>query len=589
MPTPFAPCPGCAASVLRRALTRVLLTAVVATTLGSSRLAEAQQLRGTVLFADSTTPAASVMVQVIGSSGNVVTRLLTTSTGAFQVNVPNVGRFGLRILRIGFEPTDIPPLPVSLGAGAPLTIVLRSAPVVLPTLGVRVRRSERSCRERPDSALAVFRVWEEAAKALAASELTAANSGLSVQWLTFRRMLMREDSTLYEDDVVRRSGRTPRPFRSAPADELEHLGYRRVVNGQDAYLAPDAQVLLSPNFFTGHCFRLRESAEHPQWVGAEFEPLTAREKIVDIAGTAWIDRTSAELRVLDFQYTGVAKEVAQVGTAGRIEYVRLPDGAFVIGRWQVRLPSIQVIEKELHEYGSMRNDFKVTVIGTSTSGGELERARLGDTEQYALADRTSTVRLTGGSPMVDVRGATLAFAGEAGYLALSDSLGVARLLGIPVGEHSLGITTSAMRDLIAKPLLRRVRFGEGGGERDVSLTITESELVSAACGAGAAKRGDAVVFGTVRDLNNEPIANDTIEVRWTQKLRREIDAVSDDMADSRGERMTTDDLGRWKACGVTRPSYVAVFRKKNQERVEIGRVEVTPDKQFVRLSLRLRP
>ena len=61
----------------------------------------AQQIRGTVLLADSATPASAVLVHVLDSTGAVFVRTLTTSVGTFAVPVGTPGRYSVRVLRIG--------------------------------------------------------------------------------------------------------------------------------------------------------------------------------------------------------------------------------------------------------------------------------------------------------------------------------------------------------------------------------------------------------------------------------------------------------------------------------------------------------
>lgn len=543
----------------------------------------AQQIRGTVLLADSATPAPSVLIHVLDSAGALFVRTLTTSVGSFAVPVGTPGRYSVRVLRIGFLPVEVPPVQVSAAQTAHVYIALRSLPVSLPGVAVRAERGE--CRGALDSGQAVFRVWNEAGKALASAELAAQTGALTLEWTSWRRTIMRADSTVREDVVARQRGRTPRPFRSASAEDLAKNGYRRELNGDDVYLAPDAQVLLSPTFLGGHCFSVHApSTAHPDWVGAEFRPMRDRAALVDIAGTAWIDRASAELRLLEFRYTGLPREYDDANAAGRLEYVRLSTGEFVIARWQVRLPGISVEDREITSFdGAPRTQRAITVTRTATSGGELERARSEGTERYATGDRSVELRLTGETREIDVAQATLAFGGEGGPVVLTDSGGVARVVGLRSGTHLVGITTAPMRELVATPIVRRVTVGPAGVV-PATLTISDDDIVGAACGERERLGGDALAFGVVRNQYGDPVVGDSIEVRWDKGLRAEL-TQPNEAGNWNGIRVVTDEAGRWQACGATRPSMVMILQRRAQAIIELGRVRILPEARVVRLPI----
>ena len=247
------------------ALSVALSVALSAVLLIPSGQLLAQQLRGTVLFADSVTPARAVLVQLTDSTGEVVGRTLTGATGAFAITAPGEGRFGLRILRIGFRPHEVPPRPLRTGTAPSLTIVLRSAAVTLPTVAIR---GERSCRERPDAAVAVFAVWEEARKALQSAEAATALGALTTEFVSYRRRVLMDSGNVHDEVVEQHRERNARPFTSAPPDTLALRGYRRRVGDKDNYDGPDGAVLLSDSFLATHCFRLRQ----PQLGGGSVEP-----------------------------------------------------------------------------------------------------------------------------------------------------------------------------------------------------------------------------------------------------------------------------------------------------------------------------
>ena len=562
---------------MRRALAvATLLAALLA------RTAAAQQLRGTVLFADSTTPARATLVHALDSTGAVVARTLTTALGAFSFSLPSDGRYSVRVLRIGFRPLDVPAVRVALAGTPPLTIILRSAPITLPAIAVR---GERTCRSRTDSSLAVYGVWEEARKALQSAEAASALGNLTTEWFTYRRQVLADSGSIYQEIVDEGRGRTPQPFVSVAPESLAISGYRRMRGGLAHYFGPDAAVLLSDVFLAGHCFALRPPvAEHPGWVGVEFEPAQRRNNIIEIIGTAWLDRATAELRLVEFRYTNLPSDVQRAGAHGRIELVRLPSGEFVINRWFITIAGVQETRFETREFGLLHSDARRVVTHANVSGGELRAARVAGLEQYALPNAQVTLTLAADSDAVSTAFASLTIAGDANLSALTDSAGVARLVGLEEGEHLVRIVTPAMRDLVARPIERRIRVGASGPGRSASITISERDLVAAVCGAEVARRGNTLLAGVLRDADGELAISDTLELRWT-RAPKQGEQLLTEPSEWNGKRVGTDEFGRWAACDVPRPAIVAVLRLTDDKPRELVRMRLSRDRQLVRLEI----
>jgi hypothetical protein len=127
-----------------------------------------------------------------------------------------------------------------------------------------------------------------------------------------------------------------RPFETPPAEELVTHGFVRTTEAGEHYYAPDADVLLSDAFLDTHCFGVRVGG--PGLIGLAFEPLPDR-SVPDVEGVLWLDESEAELRFLEYGYTGLsfpARMARKFG--GRLEFERLPTGAWIIRRWSIRGP-----------------------------------------------------------------------------------------------------------------------------------------------------------------------------------------------------------------------------------------------------------
>ena len=312
---------------------RALSLLVIAYLSVSARL-EAQQLRGQVVLPDSIARAAGIVIVATDARGGV-TRALSGLNGDFLLQLPHAGQYGVQALRLGFRPTALPPVTVAENESKTLRIVLGDDLVSLAAVTVR---GENVCRIRQDSGQLVARMWQEARTAIAATQLSASDEPLVARWMEFDS-LGDEHAKMRSGRVAVRNGATNAVFRSASADSLEQLGYVFEGRGGLLYQAPDAAVLLSDSFARLHCFfALPPSQEHPDWIGVGFQPAAERPGLADIEGTLWLDRASAELRLLEFRYVSLPRGLGAVQSGGTVEFRRLGTGNWIISRWNVRVP-----------------------------------------------------------------------------------------------------------------------------------------------------------------------------------------------------------------------------------------------------------
>jgi len=188
------------------------------------------------------------------------------------------------------------------------------------------------CNHNGETGSTAATLWSEAEKAV---DLTV---------LAMERRLYRFQTAGYVRTLDERMGETAReetqslgvsdwPFESAPAETLAVYGYVR----GGTYYGPDLGVLFSPSFLTQHCLhtQLPGRGQDSTVVGVAFEPVRDR-NVADIAGVLWLDRTTAELKDLEFRYTNLRLRTRHAG--GQIDFRRLPSGAWVIQRWWLRAP-----------------------------------------------------------------------------------------------------------------------------------------------------------------------------------------------------------------------------------------------------------
>src|SRR5438445_141438 len=202
--------------------------------------------------------------------------------------------------------------------------------------GITVEERSR-CRVRPAEGEAAATLWEEVAKALSITQLTLVRKIYRFRTETFRRTL---DPALNPLDEKRASdvGFGDWSFVSLPPESLAQRGFVYDSTGGPVYVAPDSPVLLSEAFLSSHCFRLQSAADDTTpLIGLAFEPAHGR-RLQDIAGVLWLDRGTAELKFLEYHYTNLAAWIPAEHIGGRVEFDRLPTGAWFIRGWLLTPP-----------------------------------------------------------------------------------------------------------------------------------------------------------------------------------------------------------------------------------------------------------
>ncbi|MFQ5691006.1 MAG: hypothetical protein ACE5HQ_12130 [Gemmatimonadota bacterium] len=140
-------------------------------------------------------------------------------------------------------------------------------------------------------------------------------------------------------------------------------------NGAARYYAPDAGVLLSDEFLATHCLSVTENGG--RWIGLRFDPVPDRE-VADVAGVLWLDRSTRELKRLEYTYTRLRQFLrrnvlpplvadiydrawpdrrvslyriplsGQDCCGGSLEFERLWNGAWITRRWEIRTPYLSL-------------------------------------------------------------------------------------------------------------------------------------------------------------------------------------------------------------------------------------------------------
>ena len=139
-----------------------------------------------------------------------------------------------------------------------------------------------------------------------------------------------------------------------------------------------------------HCLWTEPApADHPEWVGIGVRAARERRGIAEIKGTLWLDRSSSELRLFDYLYTGLAKEVERANPGGRVEFQRLPTGHWIVSRWVIRMPQMVIMRsvQGIGVYGEV--DDRHVVQAMHERGGETIDVRRDSVVLYTRRRRCS--------------------------------------------------------------------------------------------------------------------------------------------------------------------------------------------------------
>lgn len=528
--------PGSALRIRRLATLGVASLLVLA-----ARPVFAQSVLGQLFDAGSGAPVEGALVLLLDEEGQEAGGYLTNEAGRFIIRAPTPGSYSLRAERIGY--LTVTSDPFQLDPGQQFGIRFETEQTAIELEGIEVE-GDQQCVVRPGEGLELAKVWEEARKAL------------TVQDWTEREGLYRFQITRYErnldvlgrqiDDEVRevQSGVSGSPLESAPVEDLLSKGFiRREPDGGYEYFAADASVLLSDRFLDTHCFRLEADHDRPGQMGLAFEPVRAG-GIPDIAGTLWLDAGTANLETLEYGYTWAPWRAARGMARGHLEFEGLPNGAWVIRRWWIRMPRAKL---DMGRSNSSWNE-GVDVTGMKEVGGELA----GFTALTApVVSENPTGVLEGqvwdSTRNIPLAGATVFLSGTQ-FAAETDPGGTFLLPDIPPGTFNATFTHARMDSLGVFFQGLEVEIAPGGATRvDLAIPYDAGVLVSN-CTEGQLAARDGVVIGFVREAGTEnPVEGASVAITWSTFEDRGGGTF---LEHHHGLQATSDGTGRYSACGV---------------------------------------
>jgi hypothetical protein len=426
--------------------------------------AAAQSIRVRTVEVETGRAIPGAIVVLLDSTGRRVVQGLTDDLGRISLTAPAPGMYRVKADRIGHP--GVTSDPFNSASTTTLTLEMPGERFELPEIAV----SGSSVCGRSENA-ETAQLWEEIRKALSASQITSASQSVE---LSVRRFVRTRSlgGQLRKDSTTRTFTTRLSPFVTGDPASLLRSGYIQGSGNDIRFLGPDAHVLLSDDFLETHCFRIvRAEKDMPGAVGLGFEPVKGR-RVPEIKGTLWVDRGSAELRVLDFEYVNVPSAVRAPGLGGRSEFARLPTGDWIIKDWYIRVPDRVDRQRRPSARLEARAD---TVVGFIDDGGTARPigdasvlvaeagARTSSGSTVILHDVRLTVSSSDGSP---IEGALVAVS-ELDTTVRANAVGQVRFAD--VAEPRLRVRVRAIGH---GPLAATISLSDSRRSIDTTLTLT---------------------------------------------------------------------------------------------------------------------
>lgn len=532
---------------LRRSLLLLALSAGVAPL-------DAQSIRGVVVQQDAATPARGIVVLVVGADNKVAGRALTATSGAFDVKLENAGAYSVRALRIGYRPTDLGPFDLARDSVHTVRVVLSGEAIALEVVSVIGRQS---CRNTGDGS-AVAAAWLQARTALTAASITAESREFVSRYSTWERVANEVDSIVtWQRSNMGESAR-PKVFISAPPDSLTRVGYAFFANDEFVFLGPDADVLLSDEFASTHCFRLVPTRDRdPSRVAIEFSPAGRRRGMVDVRGQLILDRQTSELQSLEFSYEGLPRGVNERHAGGRMRFTRVPDGAWIVSHWALRIPAMEIEGSADNLAGA-----RATIVQVRESGGEITQVTKGSDVAWQGRRRHIAGRL------LDTKGELPAIGG----VALDgtdvgqpvDADGMFRFDNVIPGRYRLTGRSGAL-DSLGIPVHLGTVDVRDSSVTGLSMRLPAPEAVyRKACdreGEGAT-HATGMLRGVVLDADGKGAPGIMVRVQFVS-----ADTIGTRIVATRGRRLMieTGPDGTFAYCRVPRGSFMRIAATRGGE------------------------
>lgn len=555
--------------------------------------ASAQTISGRVRAKGDSSGVAGAIVSLIDSTRHVVAAKLADEAGAFIFSVP-AGQYALKAERVGYRSSTSAPFLVRQDETIEVPVTLVAEGISLRAVQVN---ADRRCVVRPQEGLVTAQLWEEARKALSATQLTqmaqaAARARrdphrFALRLRKFSRELDPNTLAALHEEEFEVEGEAVTPFVTAAPERLAREGYGAGEGPwPTTYFAPDASILLSDLFLDSHCFRLQAEDDrrdrHVDLVGLGFEPtrLTSESSPdrVEVRGVLWLDRVTAELRFMEYGYVNRRLQTTATRAGGLLEFRPLPDGRWIVWRWYIRAP--QIVERQTGASPMQSGGSYMQIIKVFEQGAEVL------TVMPAGASRPSRARLRGavidstrGLPMAGVR----VFLSGTTYAAETQTDGTYEIDSIPAGKYLASIVAPRLDTLLIDPPSETLTLN-AGEQRRVDFAVPGLRTLSTKLCATPMSDSLGILVGIVRDTGATKALGASVRAEWRQFAKQGSDRLS---IQPIWNETQAGSGGRYALCGLAPESRLTIHARRGQNSVTSQQPQLRPG-EVRRLDLTLK-
>ncbi len=523
--------------------------------------ARAQVVRGTVHDSASAAPLAGAVVSLVDTAGGVVARTMADAAGRFSLSSSPRG-VRLRVIRIGYQPRDIP-LPQE-----PATL-LAFGMVRLPPMLDAVRVSDRELCPGSTDRGAAFQLWEQARAGLLATVVARETNPANAIMMTFDRTFVPDERLIRRLRTSVKAGHTTKAFVTTvrPAAFAVRGYVTEERDGSRMYSAPDEDVLLDESFARTHCFHLEAGSDlRRNQIGLAFTPLRdhSRDTLVDVRGVIWMDRDTPALRTLEFRYTGLEPAAERAETGGYMEFQSMANGVTFIEYWQLRLPLMSRPVQPARDPSSLSsrpandrrtNRFDARVVQIQETGGEVLDARWPGGERW-------NVPPTGIVGTVMQRGTqspsqyTIVGIPGSGASTVTNERGEYSLTPLPAGTYSVQASDTSLQRFAGTRTMASTVVVERGHLSTARMEVPRiTDLLADICRSQPIPRGHSTIVGALGAPGGVPFRGASVKATWAEDIvigsAGSGDAKRPPVAvRSREQTSDVDATGRFVVCGV---------------------------------------
>jgi hypothetical protein len=556
----------------------------------AARVASAQTIAGKVLGKGDGAPVVGAIVALLDSTGRAVATKLAEDGGSFDFAAPRAGSYAIRVERVGYRSTTTSSFLVRQGE-------VIDVPITIVTEGISLRAvkvsADRRCVVRPQEGLATAQLWNEARKALNATQLTqmaqaAARARrdphrFAVRWRKFERELEPRSLAIQTEEQIEMEGETVTPFVSADPEQLARSGYvdGDVMKGS-TFFAPDAAILLSDRFLDTHCFRVQAPEKgRDDLIGLAFEPLRLTSDDahrVEVSGVLWLDRASAELRYLQYGYVNLPFTADANRAGGQVEFRPLPDGRWIVWRWYIRTPHL---ERREMVFSAQPSEWQTTITRVREQGAELLEVMPAGRSRVSHASIVGTVfDSLRGTPLAGAR----VFLSGTSHAAVTTEDGSFAIDSVRPGKYVVSVVSPRLDSLLLDPPFREVELS-AAKEKRVELALpTPRTLSTQLCGEPMAD-STAIVFGIVRDTGDTRAPGANVRAEWTTVAPKGTTGVR---SQPLWIETTVTSRSRYALCGIPAGVRYILRARRDRSTTAVSQPSMKPgDARRLDLTLRL--